>query len=96
MNARFKPPRDASHLTFDGSGKSADVQARSRIALSMILLGFAFTVIIGRLAMLGFVDPSEASAGLRPDISITAQRPDIRDRNGETLATDIVTSSLFA
>lgn len=93
---RFKPPRDASHLSFDGSGKSADVQARSRIFLSMILLGAAYAVIIGRLAMLGFVEPNEASAGLRPDISITARRPDIRDRNGETLATDIVTSSLFA
>ena len=96
MNMRFKPPRDASHLSFEGTGKSADVQAKSRIALSMILLGVAYTVIIGRLAMLGFVDPNEASAGIRPDISITAQRPDIRDRNGETLATDIVTSSLFA
>jgi len=96
MNMRFKLPRDASHLSFEGTGKSADVQAKSRIALSMILLGVAYTVIIGRLAMLGFVDPNEASAGLRPDISITAQRPDIRDRNGETLATDIVTSSLFA
>ena len=30
------------------------------------------------------------------DIAITASRPDILDRNGELLATDIVTSSLFA
>ncbi len=55
MKMRFKPPRDASHLSFDGSGKSADVQARSRIFLSMILLGAAYTVIIGRLAMLGVI-----------------------------------------
>ena len=93
---RFKPSNDASQLSFEGAGKSADVQAKSRIFLSMILLGVAYTVIIGRLAMLGFVEPGEASVGLRPDISITAQRPDIRDRNGQTLATDIVTSSLFA
>ena len=96
MTMRFKPSSDASHLSFEGTGKSADVQAKSRIFLSMILLGAAYTIIIGRLAMLGFVEPGEASAGLRPDISITAQRPDIRDRNGQTLATDIVTSSLFA
>jgi cell division protein FtsI (penicillin-binding protein 3) len=96
MTMRFKPNANASRLSFDGTGKSADVQAKSRIALSMILLGVAYTVIIGRLAMLGFVEPGEANARLRPDISITAQRPDIRDRNGETLATDIVTSSLFA
>ncbi len=70
MNLRFKPPRDASHLSFDGSGKAADVQAKSRIFLSMILLGVAYTVIVGRLVMLGFVEPGEASAGLRPDISI--------------------------
>jgi len=92
----FRPGNNASHLSFEGTGKSADMQARSRIFLSMIILSAAFAVIIGRLAMLGFVEPDERSYSLKPDISITAQRPDIRDRNGETLATDIVTSSLFA
>lgn len=96
MKMRFKPELNASRLSFEGSGKSADVQAKSRVFLSMILLGVAYTIIIGRLAMLGLVESGENSVRFRPDISITAQRPDIRDRNGETLATDIVTSSLFA
>lgn len=96
MNMQFKPERNASQLVFEGAGKSSDTQAKSRIFLSIILLGFAYIVIVGRLFMLGLVEPGEASAGLRPDISITAKRPDIRDRNGETLATDLVTSSLFA
>lgn len=93
---QFKPDKNASHLSFEGTGKSADVQARSRILLSMIILGLAYAVIVGRLAMLGFVEPDERTYSAKPDISITAKRPDIRDRNGETLATDIVTSSLFA
>ena len=96
MNMRFKQSKNASQLSFEGSGKSSDVQAKSRIVLSMILLSAVYVLIIGRLAVLGFVEPGEVSVGSRPDISITAQRPDIRDRNGETLATDIVTSSLFA
>lgn len=96
MNMQFKPERNASQLVFEGAGKSSDTQAKSRIFLSIILLGLAYIVIVGRLFMLGLVEPGEASAGLRPDISITAKRPDIRDRNGETLATDLVTSSLFA
>lgn len=96
MTMQFKQDQGASFLSFEGAGKSADNQARSRIFLSIILLGIAYAVIMGRLVMLGLVEPSEASAGLKPDIAITAKRPDIRDRNGQTLATDIVTSSLYA
>jgi cell division protein FtsI (penicillin-binding protein 3) len=47
----------------------------------------------GRLVYLGMLDP-EASGP--PETRVTASRPDIVDRNGEVLATDIKTSSLFA
>lgn len=86
----------SSHFNIDGIQKIAIVQAQSRVALSMILIGIAYTIIFGRLIMLGFMEPGSAATRLAPDASITATRPDIRDRNGQTLATDIVTSSLYA
>ncbi len=86
----------SSHFNIDGIQKIAIVQAQSRVALSMIIIGIAYTVIFGRLMMLGFMEPGGEGTRIAPDASITATRPDIRDRNGETLATDIVTASLFA
>src|SRR5690606_35299476 len=47
----------------------------------------------GRLAYLGM---QEVEAGGPPSARVTASRPDIVDRNGEVLATDINTASLFA
>lgn len=87
---------DASRFNIDGSGKVSAGQAQSRVGLVMILVVFAYSVIILRLGYLGFIEPDRSFAQLKEDIAITATRPDIRDRNGETLATDIVTSSLFA
>ncbi len=62
----------------------------------MALVVLAYLVMVLRLGYLGFIEPARSFARLKEDIAITATRPDIRDRNGETLATDIVTSSLFA
>jgi cell division protein FtsI (penicillin-binding protein 3) len=52
-----------------------------------------FSTISGRLVYLVFQTP-DLSGG--PQSRITASRPDIVDRNGEVLATDIKTASLFA
>ena len=46
-----------------------------------------------RLAYLAMLDPEDSGP---PGTRVTASRPDIVDRNGEVLATDIKTSSLFA
>ncbi|MEM7216609.1 MAG: penicillin-binding protein 2 [Pseudomonadota bacterium] len=86
----------ASHLSFEGAGKVGANQARSRVGLAIVLVFVAYTVIIGRLAMLGLFEPERNVVRQEKDITTTASRPDIQDRNGEMLATDIVTSSLFA
>ncbi|TIN01829.1 MAG: penicillin-binding protein 2, partial [Mesorhizobium sp.] len=52
-----------------------------------------YLTITGRLVYLGFQNP-DLSGG--PQSRVTASRPDIVDRNGEVLATDIKTASLFA
>ena len=96
MTRIVKKAADASQLSIDGAGKVTVNQAQSRVGLAMLLVVIAYTIIIGRLAMLGFSEPDQAIASQAKDIAITATRPDIRDRNGEILATDIVTSSLYA
>jgi len=86
----------AFRLKVEGRGKLADNQARSRILLAMFIVGFAYTIIIGRLAFFGFSELDGVTVRAAPDLAITAARPDIQDRNGEMLATDIITSSLYA
>ncbi len=87
---------NASHIQLDGTQKRIAEQAQSRVAMTMFLVCIAYVVVVGRLVMLGFAEPGEARYHSAHDPTITAARPDIRDRNGIILATDIVTSSLYA
>ncbi|MET0258571.1 MAG: penicillin-binding protein 2, partial [Methylobacterium sp.] len=68
---------------------------KARFAIATALFCSVYLVIGGRLVMWGAVaDPNDtyrAASGAGP---IT--RPDLVDRNGEVLATDIKTASLFA
>ena len=85
-----------SNLKIDSSAKIASSQARSRLALAMAMICAVFAIICGRLVYLGFQDPRQPSFFRQADAAITASRPDLVDRNGKTLATDINTASLFA
>jgi cell division protein FtsI (penicillin-binding protein 3) len=71
--------------------------ARCRYRFRMACLGFAvaFVLIGGRLVSLGFAG-TEQSGGGAYDISTTIHRPDILDRNGRLLATDIRGATLYA
>jgi len=71
--------------------------ARCRYRFRLACLGFAlaFVLVGGRLISLGF-DGTERSAGGIYDISTTVHRPDILDRNGRLLATDIRGATLYA
>jgi cell division protein FtsI (penicillin-binding protein 3) len=77
----------------DGARKATGGRAKTRVLMTMAVFFGIYSTIAGRLVYLGLQDP-EASSG--PAARITASRPDIVDRNGEVLATDIKTSSLFA
>ena len=46
--------------------------------------------------MLGFASPAEATTGSTAQDAMAAARPDLIDRNGEILATDIKTASIYA
>ncbi|MCF3936438.1 penicillin-binding protein 2 [Acuticoccus sp. M5D2P5] len=78
-------------------GKRNDQGARGRIALVILACVGIYAVIGARLVTLGMA-PAEAHDGLlfSPQDDVQAARPDIVDRNGEVLATDLATASLFA
>jgi cell division protein FtsI (penicillin-binding protein 3) len=82
-------------IKFEGTRKRKATQARTRVGL--IMAGFVafYCVIGGRLVYYGSMQP-EATSSIMPADRLMASRPDILDRNGEVLATDIRTVSLFA
>ena len=68
---------------------------RGRVVIAMACFAVAFATAGARLVHYGLEDPTKrafASAGL----ATLASRPDLVDRNGRLLATDIRTASLFA
>jgi cell division protein FtsI (penicillin-binding protein 3) len=71
--------------------------ARSRYRFRLACLAFVlcFILIGGRLVTLGFAGTGPSGGGLY-DISSTVHRPDIFDRNGRLLATDIRGATLYA
>ncbi|MFO1185669.1 MAG: penicillin-binding protein 2 [Bauldia sp.] len=68
---------------------------RMRPRLYLVLVAFfgLYAAIAGRLTVLAMTDPPVVAAR---GSTVTAARPDIVDRNGEVLATDIKSASLFA
>lgn len=68
---------------------------KARFTLAIGLFVCVYAVIGGRLVMWGAV-PNERASYFGARDQIMAARPDIVDRNGEVLATDIKTASLFA
>ncbi|MCY1669241.1 peptidoglycan D,D-transpeptidase FtsI family protein [Rhizobium sp. SL86] len=80
---------------FEGSRKRKATQARTRIGLIMVAFIAFYGVIGARLTYYGLREP-ETTSSIMPADRLMASRPDILDRNGEVLATDIRTVSLFA
>jgi len=70
-------------------------RCRYRFRLACLGFALAFVLIGGRLVSLGFAGTEEAAGGVY-DISTTVHRPDILDRNGRLLATDIRGATLYA
>lgn len=85
----------AAYIAVDGLKKTAIDQSRSRISLGIILIAAVYFIIAARLVFYGFIDPSQSVRLTLRDPSISARRPDLVDRNGITLATDINTASLY-
>ncbi len=80
-------------IVFDGARKTTGGRSRNRVVMTMGAFFCIYASIAGRLAYLGTLEPD---TGGGPQSRVTASRPDIVDRNGQVLATDIKTLSLFA
>lgn len=96
MIGKWRKPvesRDGSNIVVDSVRKSTGGRAKSRLTMTILVFLGLYTALSGRLAQLAMMTPEE---GAGPASRVTASRPDIVDRNGEVLATDIKTSSLFA
>ncbi|ESY79739.1 cell division protein [Mesorhizobium sp. LNHC221B00] len=92
LKRRARTVEDGS-IVVEGARKATGGKGKARIVMTMAVFFGIFSVISGRLVYLGFQTP-DLSGG--PQSRVTASRPDIVDRNGEVLATDIKTASLFA
>jgi cell division protein FtsI (penicillin-binding protein 3) len=82
-----------SSIVVDGARKATGGRAKNRVLMTMVVFFGIYSAIGGRLIYLGMQDPEDSGG---PASRVTASRPDIVDRNGEVLATDIKTASLFA
>ncbi|MGH6760004.1 MAG: peptidoglycan D,D-transpeptidase FtsI family protein [Phyllobacterium sp.] len=78
-----------------GQRKKTGNRARNRVIMAMACFTAIYAVIGGRLVYYGLQD-YDTSGYSGPRVSGLANRPDLLDRNGEVLATDIKTASLFA
>ena len=100
MHARAKIPESrwqrALRFVLYGSDVDRNVKAKARLGLAIIVFIGIFSVITFRLVM--FATISEGHGGRRSvsQDAVATARPDILDRNGQIIATDVKTPSLFA
>src|SRR5690349_3226110 len=78
-------------------GRNVDRNAKARARVGLAILAFAavYAVIGGRLVMFAIGADSHSARRAAAQDAIATARPDIIDRNGEILATDVKASSLF-
>ena len=81
--------------TFIGTNVRRRKQARLRVAITIAIFSAAYLVIGGRLLQYGLSEPV-VSASIGGNVNAVASRPNILDRNGELLATDLHMVSLYA
>ncbi len=91
--SRFGGP--SGNTTIQGTRKKRSGQAKNRVGLLAFAFVCLYCVIGGRLIEYAVRDQDTVSS-IPPADRLMASRPDILDRNGEVLATDIRTVSLFA
>ncbi|MDZ4366986.1 MAG: penicillin-binding transpeptidase domain-containing protein, partial [Afipia sp.] len=78
-------------------GRNVDrsAKARARVGLAIIAFSLVYAVIAGRLVMFAVGGDGHGTRRTASQDAIATARPDILDRNGMILATDVKTPSLF-
>lgn len=93
--AHFSAGGSRAPAAFEGTRKKKANQTKNRVAIMIGAFTLAFCIIGGRLVQYGALPPEQVSA-IPPADRLMASRPDILDRNGEVMATDVRTVSLYA
>jgi cell division protein FtsI (penicillin-binding protein 3) len=79
-----------------GSNIDRSAKARARIGLAILAFAAVYTIIAARLVMFAVASHSHTVHRVVSGDAIATARPDILDRNGEVLATDVRVPSLYA
>jgi cell division protein FtsI (penicillin-binding protein 3) len=82
-------------VTASPAERASLAKSRNRYRLACLAFALSFLAIAVRLVTLGFAAVEPGYGGIH-DISTTVHRPDILDRNGRLLATDIKGATLYA
>ena len=79
-------------------GKDVDrnVKARARIGLAVVIFAGVYCVIAVKLVMFAYMGEGHGGRRTVGQDAVATARPDILDRRGEILATDVKSPSLFA
>jgi cell division protein FtsI (penicillin-binding protein 3) len=79
-------------------GRNSDrgAKARARVGLAIVAFAVVYSVIAARLVLFALASNSHVVHRVVSGDAIATARPDILDRNGEILATDVPVPSLYA
>ena len=97
---KFKPQLDdglgqeKAPIALQSTRKSSGDRTRNRVMIAMLCFTSIYGIIGGRLAYFAMQDVDTGYTG--SVVQSVAARPSLVDRNGEILATDIKTASLYA
>lgn len=90
----LRPSQDDLNLV--GSRSLQFGITRARIFSALFAFSLIYVVIAARLGMLAYTDEAPHHARISAAEAIAATRPDLVDRNGQIIATDLPTQSLYA
>jgi cell division protein FtsI (penicillin-binding protein 3) len=78
-------------------GRNVDraAKARARVGFAVLAFALVYAILAGRLVMFAIGSDSHSAGRTGSRDAIATARPDIVDRNGEILATDVKAPSLF-
>ncbi|MFN3659282.1 MAG: peptidoglycan D,D-transpeptidase FtsI family protein [Pseudolabrys sp.] len=79
-----------------GRDVDRNVKARARLGLAIVAFALVYGVIAARLVLFATVSDNHGGRRSVGQDAVATARPDILDRNGEIVATDVKSPSLFA
>ncbi|MGH6711679.1 MAG: peptidoglycan D,D-transpeptidase FtsI family protein [Bradyrhizobium sp.] len=95
--ARFAEPWRQRLIRSLLYGRNVDraAKARARVGFAVLAFALVYAILAGRLVMFAIGADSHSAGRTGSRDAIATARPDIVDRNGEILATDVKAPSLF-